>query len=96
MSRCPEPKSDADVRGYGRVAMISAHWDVWLRPVLLGGFGGMSDRSFHLFRSLVEGAGEEHVEGGGSLSMVTKDGACVVQETLDAGDTTWATGPVGE
>lgn len=63
MSRCPGPKSDADVRDYGRVAMISAQLDVWLRPVLLGGFGGMSDRSFHLFRSLVEGVGEEHAEG---------------------------------
>jgi len=42
------------------MAMISTHPDVWLRPVLLGGFGGMSDRSFHLFRSLVECAGEEH------------------------------------
>jgi len=38
------------------VAMISTLLSVWLRPAVLGGFGGMSDRSrifcfFHLFVS---------------------------------------------
>lgn len=44
------------------MAMISTLHNVWLRPVVLGGFGGMSDRFlnfFHLFVSLVgETAGE--------------------------------------
>jgi hypothetical protein len=57
MSRCPEPKSDADVRCAFEcgVAMISTLRSVWFRPAVLGGFGGMSDRSFficfHLFVS---------------------------------------------
>jgi hypothetical protein len=36
------------------MAMISTQSGVWLRPAILGGFGGMSDRScnlFHLFIS---------------------------------------------
>jgi hypothetical protein len=49
MSRCPEPKSDADVRSFGCVAMISTLHSVWFRPAVLGGFGGMSDRSFDIF-----------------------------------------------
>ena len=47
MSRCLEPKSDADVRRLRAcVAMISTQSGVWLRPAILGGFGGTSDRSF--------------------------------------------------
>jgi len=47
MSRCLEPKSDADVRRpRACVAMISTQFGVWLRPATLGGFGGTSDRSF--------------------------------------------------
>jgi hypothetical protein len=52
MSRCPEPKSDADVRSFGCVAMISTLHSVWLRPAVLGGFGGMSDRSFESLSSV--------------------------------------------
>jgi uncharacterized membrane protein len=54
MSRCPEPKSDADVCGLRScMAMISTLHSVWLRPAVLGGFGGMSDRSFLFLLSSV-------------------------------------------
>ena len=44
------------------VAMISTQSGVWLRPAILGGFGGTSDRSFLFICVLLaaqEVAGEE-------------------------------------
>jgi hypothetical protein len=67
MSRCPEPKSDADVRSFGCVAMISTLHSVWFRPAVLGGFGGMSDRSLKLFHLLVSPLCEAVGEGSGTI-----------------------------
>ena len=45
------------------VAMISTLHSVWLRPAVLGGFGGMSDRSLKIFHLFVSPTREAVGEG---------------------------------
>jgi hypothetical protein len=43
--------------------MISTLHSVWFRPAVLGGFGGMSDRSFDIFHPFVSPVREAVGEG---------------------------------
>jgi hypothetical protein len=52
MSRCPEPKSDADVRSLLRGDDLNPVQCLASAGCLLGGFGGMSDRSLSLLSSV--------------------------------------------
>ena len=65
--------------------MISTLHSVWLRPAVLGGFGGMSDRSFLFFAFICSScAGREAVGEGAGFSSEEVGMGLVCQWWLSA------------